>query len=136
MIAKIAVSAAAFAIDKPYSYYAGPEMTLEPGMRVVVPFGRGNRRCEGIVLSVEPGTGEGLKTVVQQLDTQSLIPERMLRLAAFLRERYFCTFYDGVRAMLPAGFWFQTKALYRLTEDKSWQDGPIRNQTASAVLRL
>lgn len=46
MIAKIAVSAALFAIDKPYSYEIPPELTLEPGMRVLVPFGRGNRSCE------------------------------------------------------------------------------------------
>ena len=136
MIAKIAVSAAAFAIDKPYSYCVGASMALKPGMRVIVPFGRGNRLCEGIVLSVEPGSGEKLKMVAQQMDTESLIPDRMLRLAAFLRERYFCTFYDAVRAMLPAGFWFQTKEVYRLTEDKSWQNGKLRNEDATAILKL
>ena len=41
MIAKIAVSAAVFAIDKPYSYGIPDEMTLAPGQRVTVPFGRG-----------------------------------------------------------------------------------------------
>ena len=49
MVAKIAVSAANFAIDKPYSYRVPQEMTLLPGMRVMVPFGRGNRHCEGVV---------------------------------------------------------------------------------------
>jgi len=136
MIAKIAVSAAAFAIDKPYSYCVGASMALQPGMRVIVPFGRGNRLCEGIVLSLEPGSGEKLKMVAQQMDAESLIPDRMLRLAAFLRERYFCTFYDAVRAMLPAGFWFQTREVYRLTEDKSWQETTVRNENAIAVLKL
>ena len=53
MVAKIAVSAATFAIDKPYSYLIPEGMTLLPGMRVQVPFGKGNKRTEGIVLSVE-----------------------------------------------------------------------------------
>ena len=53
MIAKIAVAAANFAIDKPYSYRIPEEMVLAPGQRVQVPFGRGNRRSEGIVLAVE-----------------------------------------------------------------------------------
>ena len=53
MIGKIAVSAANFAIDKPYSYWIPREMRLAPGQRVTVPFGRGNRRAEGVVLSVE-----------------------------------------------------------------------------------
>ena len=56
MVAKIAVSAANFAIDKPYSYYVPEDMELQPGQRVQLPFGRGNRRCEGVVLSVEPGS--------------------------------------------------------------------------------
>ena len=44
MIAKIAVAAANFSIDKPYSY-AVPEGTiLVPGQRVLLPFGRSNRR--------------------------------------------------------------------------------------------
>ena len=50
MIAKIAVSAATFAIDKPYSYLIPEGMTLQPGQRVQLPFGRANRRCEGLVL--------------------------------------------------------------------------------------
>ena len=34
MIAKIAVSAATYAIDKPYSYKIPEGMTLQPGQRV------------------------------------------------------------------------------------------------------
>ena len=50
MIAKIAVSAAVFAIDKPYSYAVPPGMELRPGQRVTVPFGRSNKLTEGMVL--------------------------------------------------------------------------------------
>ena len=92
MVAKIAVSAANFAIDKPYSYAIPAWMALQPGMRVIVPFGRGNRRCEGIVLELSEEEARGLKTVEERLDEYSVLSETMLRLAAFLRERYFCTF--------------------------------------------
>ena len=53
MIGKIAVSAANFAIDKPYSYCIPDGMRVKPGMRVQLPFGRANKRCEGVVLTVE-----------------------------------------------------------------------------------
>ena len=89
MIAKIAVSAANFAIDKPYSYRIPDEMSVAPGQRVQLPFGRGNRRCEGIVLAVEPGEQDGLKAVDFTLDETPILTDRQLRLAAFLRERYF-----------------------------------------------
>jgi primosomal protein N' (replication factor Y) len=92
MIAKIAVSAAVFAIDKPYSYFIPRGMEVAPGMRVMVPFGRSNRRSEGVVLSVESGSEEGLKPVERCLDEAPVLDGTMLRLAAFIRERYFCTF--------------------------------------------
>ncbi len=136
MIAKIAVSAATFAIDKPYSYAISREMELLPGMRVMVPFGRSNRRTEGVVLSVEEGDAENLKVVDRSLDEVPVLSETMLRLAAFLRERYFCTFYDAIRAMLPAGLWFQTKESYTLTEDRSWEEKPPRQKDALKLLQL
>ena len=136
MIGKIAVSAANFAIDKPYSYWIPRDMTLAPGQRVTVPFGRGNRRAEGVVLSVEEGSREGLKTVEAVLDESPLLSPLQLRLAAFLRERYFCTFYDACRAILPAGLWFDTKAVYSLTETREWKEKTIRKPGAAEILRL
>ena len=136
MIAKIAVSAATFAIDKPWSYKIPEGMVLAPGQRVILPFGRANRRCEGVVLSVEAGDESKLKAVERCLDEKPILTELQLRLAAFLRERYFCTFYDAVRSILPAGLWFQTKAVFSLTEDRSWQEKTIRKDGAKELLEL
>ena len=134
MVAKIAVSAATFAIDKPYSYWVPEGMELKPGMRVSVPFGRGNKRCEGVVLSTEPGSPQGLKAVERSLDQEPLLDMTMLRLAAFMRERYFCTLYDAIRAMLPGGLWFSASETYELTADRSWQEKTIRQPNAKAIL--
>ncbi len=136
MIAKIAVSAAPFAIDKPYSYRVPEGLSLSVGMRVTVPFGRGNRRCEGVVLGFENADGKDLKTVENCLDPEPLISQNMLRLAAFLRERCFCTFYDCLRVMLPAALWFHTKNTFSLTEDRSWEEKGCRRESALALLRL
>ena len=136
MIAKIAVSAATFAIDKPYSYWIPQGMEIQVGIRVMVPFGRGNKRTEGIVLSVEEGSADGLKSVDRVLDEAPPITQQMLKLAAFLRERYFCTFYDAIRVMLPAGIWFRSNDTYRLTEDLSWQEKEIRQLNAVKILQF
>ncbi len=136
MIAKIAVSAANFAIDKPYSYRVPEDMAVFPGQRVQVPFGRGNKRSEGVILSLESGGEENLKVIERCLDPQPMLSDLQLRLAAFLRERYFCTFYDAIRAMLPAGLWFQTRETFSLTEDRSWQEKTIRKEHAREVLEL
>ena len=136
MIAKIAVSAATFAIDKPYSYWIPEEMEAKIGIRVMVPFGKGNKRTEGIILALEDGTANGLKAVDRLLDETPLVSQDMLKLAAFLRERYFCTFYDAIRTMLPAGVWFHASDTYRLTEDLCWQDKEIRNPNARSILQF
>ena len=52
-IAKIAVAAANYSIDKPYDYLIPDSMAdvVAPGMRVTVPFSRGNRRSEDNALA-------------------------------------------------------------------------------------
>ena len=136
MIAKIAVSAAAFAIDKPYSYRIPLGMRLQPGHRVRLPFGRGNTTAEGIVLAVEEGSEENLKAVESCLDEEPILTQEQLYLAAFMRERYFCTFYEAIRAILPAGLWFDTREVFSLTEDRSWEETPGRNKQAMQILAL
>ena len=81
MIAKIAVSAAPFAIDKPYSYRIPKDLRLVPGVRVMVPFGKGNRRSEGVVLSVEEGNEDELKAVEQCLDEDEFLNVKKMPLA-------------------------------------------------------
>ncbi len=133
MIASIAVSAAVYAIDKPYSYKIPESMSLQPGMRVTVPFGRGNRRCEGLILSISDGEELGLKSIDGVLDDAPILSESYIRMAAFIRERYFCTFYDAVKAMLPAGLWFQTKGQFTLIETPVDMDS-LKNTSEAAWL--
>ena len=108
-VAKIALQAATYAIDKPYDYQVPPELldTLRPGMRVVVPFGAGNRRTEGIVLALEGGYPDDprRKSILTVLDEEPVLDGESLRLALWMRERWFCTVYDAARAMLPAGLY-------------------------------
>ena len=109
MTAKVAVAKAVYAIDKPYDYRVPQELEgrLCPGMRVLVPFGGGNRGSDGIVLALgENRTGGGLKDIIAPLDQEPVLNEKALKLALWMRERYFCTVYDAVKAMLPAGLYY------------------------------
>ena len=133
MIAKIALSAAIYAIDKPYDYLVPSDMSLQPGQRVIVPFGRGDWAVEGIVLTLAEGDGEKLKTVRELLDEQPLLDEKMLRLAAFVRERYFCTFYDAIKTILPTGVWYRSRQTYTLARE-DWKDRIQRQPVAQAVM--
>ena len=83
-VAKIAVSAATYWIDKPYEYRI-PEIlgdAVQPGMRISVPFSAGNRRSEGIVLAVsDVAEHEKLKNVTAVLDDAPLLTQQQLQLA-------------------------------------------------------
>ena len=133
MIGKIAVSSAIFAIDKPYDYRIPVEMRVFPGQRVMVPFGRGDRQVEGIVLQITQGDEDGLKSILSLLDEEPLLDEKLLRLAAFMRERYFCTFYDAIKTILPAGVWFRSKERYAIA-DPQWKEKIHRQPVALAIM--
>ena len=134
MIAKIAVSAAIYAIDKPYSYRVPDGMTPMVGARVIVPFGRANKRAEGVILALTDGDESKLKPIDRVLDAEPLLDDRALHMAAFLRERYFCTFYDAVRAILPAGVWFQEHERYTVAVE-NWHEAVKRQPVAQAVMQ-
>ena len=85
---------------------------------------------------MEPGSEDKLKPVESCLDDTPILTETQLRLAAFLRERYFCTFFDAIRVMLPAGLWFRTRLTVSLTEDRSWKNKTIRKEGAAELLEL
>ncbi len=118
-IAKIAVSAANYQIDKPYDYIVPENLAdvILPGMRIIVPFSKGNRKTEGIVLDLfESSDFEKLKCIISVLDESPVISEELIKLSLWMRERFFCTVYDAVKAMLPAGLWYNLSALCRIAE--------------------
>jgi len=120
LIARVAVHAATYWIDRPYDYRIPHALRdrAVPGVRVTVPFSRGNRRTEGLILSVceEPGCEEQvLKTIDCVLDEEPVLSTEFIQLAVWMRERFFCTVYEAVRAMLPAGLWYSMTPEYRIT---------------------
>jgi Primosomal protein N'' (replication factor Y) - superfamily II helicase len=116
-IAKIAVSAATYWMDRPYDYRIPQNLseTVLPGMRVLVPFGRGNRRSEGIVLALaDKSEYNDPKPIEKILDEKALLSDAQLKLALWMRERFFCTVYDAVKAMLPAGLWYKEDGVRKI----------------------
>ena len=118
-IAKIAVSAATYSLDKPYDYLIPDSMlgAVQPGMRVTVPFSRGNRRSEGVVLALsDKSEYEKLKPIESLLDESPVLTQAQLKLALWMHDRLFCTVYDAVKTILPAGFWFKPDGERRVND--------------------
>ena len=110
VVAKLAVSAATYAIDKPYDYLVPEELSKKalPGMRALVPFGSGNRKSEGVILSIVDETKYSiLKTIDSLLDEAPLLDDDSIRLALWMSDRFFCTVFDAFHVMMPSGMWFK-----------------------------
>ncbi len=141
-IAKIALAAATFAIDRPYSYRV-PEALAEkllPGMRVLVPFGAGNRPSEGLVLSLGEGEPEGrLKEIGTLLDPKPVLTQEGIRLALWMRERFFCTVYSAALTMLPTGLWYVLREGYAIApgiDRETWESRTARSPKAKQIMGL
>ena len=119
MIAKLALASVPYAIDKPYDYRIPEELeeAVQPGMRVLAPFSKGNRLNEGIVLSVtDQSEYPDCKPLIRTCDEEPLFTAQQLQLAYFMRERYFCTVYEALRVMVPAGYWLDAAGRRRTRE--------------------
>ncbi len=117
---------AAYHFDKLYSYAIPTQFAavLQPGMRVLVPFGGGNRKRQGIVLDrVKVKSLEKLKPVISLLDNEPILSPELLRLVSFLKETTFCSYFDAVKAILPGGIGYRVRYGYQLSPlwDRDWE---------------
>ncbi len=117
MVASVAIQEAGYAMDKLYAYAVPPRLEADAavGKRVSVPFAKGNRRREGMVFSLEEESSyPSLKPLDSWLDSEPILSPEDLRLARWMKARFFCTYYDAVKAMLPAGVWLVGEAVCTL----------------------
>lgn len=95
-------------LDRVFHYLVPEGMDLQPGHRVLVPFGAGNRKTEGYCLGfekIEPNTA--LKYITKLLDEQPLLSPSRIALAQFIKRRYICSMSEALHLLLPPAMHFQ-----------------------------
>lgn len=137
---KVAVSAAPYSIDKPYSYLVPESLAAAavPGVRVMVPFGRGNKESEGLILArVQEPKLPGSKAIRQILDSEPVLDKAGIDLALWMRGRYFCTVFEAVKTILPAGLWYGLREIWSLAmEPETARSAAVGIPGAWQVLNL
>ncbi len=138
--AQVAVEAASYGFDTLFSYLipAGMLPYVQCGCRVVVPFGRSNKRVQGLVFSLSPlkEREQGLKSVLSVLDEEPVINEEMFSIISYLKEHTFCTWYDAVRTVLPLGMSVDIKQSYTVCTDLKTLDFKRFSPMEQTLLRL
>ena len=127
LIAEVAVQNTAYHFDRLFGYLV-PEpfaADLQVGCRVMVPFGRGTVLRQAVVIRLLPAEDaireSGLpldryKSISAVLDKTPLIDRHMIALAEYMRDRTFCTLFDALRTMFPAGVNLTTMASFAVTD--------------------
>ncbi len=115
-VAKIAVENTAYSFDMLFDYSVPDYLCeeVEPGKRVLVRFGNSSKSRVGIVFSVQSGvsTTKNLKEISSVIDDEPLLTYEMLKTANFVRDRYFCTYFEACKLFLPLGLSMSVNTLY------------------------
>ncbi len=115
-LAGVAADKTVYSFDKIFDYIVPPTVDAENlcGRRVLVPFGRGNKKKQAMVMYTKQATvdAQKYKQLLSVLDEKPVLTDEMLGLARFMKNRCYCTLYDCIRAMLPVGINYKINALY------------------------
>ncbi|MBR3909528.1 MAG: primosomal protein N' [Clostridia bacterium] len=116
-VAKIALQGATAAFDKLYSYHIPSNYNLQVGCRVVLPFGKGNVKKQGMIFALENAEIDGLKPILSAIDTNPVLNSESIKLCEYLHETTLCTYYDAVNIMLPSGITHRLVNYYSANRD-------------------
>ena len=104
MFASVIVDVAHTSVDRIFEYKVPQGITVEPGTRVLVPFG-GNKTIEGIVIEVSETAEyqlDKIKELLKSMEDFSALTAEQIALAKFVQKRYNTTLASALRLMIPA----------------------------------
>lgn len=114
-IAEVVIDGAIGSFDKRYSYAVPQNLTslAKAGCRVTVPFGMGNTKKQGMIFSVHKGEiTPKTKEITSVTDDSPILNDEMLKMCEWLKNNVFCTYFDAIHIMLPAGLNYRLSEYY------------------------
>jgi primosomal protein N' (replication factor Y) len=105
LIAKVAVETAIYHFDQEFLYEVPINLKekIRPGSRVLLPFGNGNKKSLALVLEVFYSSDrQELKQILDLVDEIPVLGKEFLELLRFMKEKYYCTFFDALKVIFPS----------------------------------
>lgn len=102
-------------LDRIFTYLVPPDLhsAIEPGKRVLVPFG--NKHLTGVIVNLPPSTTiRGLKPITDVLDTKPTFLPEMLALTKWIAEYYLAPWGEVLKSATPQGLSQESKKIVRL----------------------
>ncbi|EPH98489.1 primosomal protein [Enterococcus faecalis 13-SD-W-01] len=106
LVAEIIVDVPTMQTDQPFTYLVPKHLAgvIQPGMRVEVPFGKGNRHVQGFVMDVftSESVNHELKEVIHVLDLAPVLNKELMTLADYMKKITFAFKITCLQTMLPS----------------------------------
>lgn len=132
--AEIIVDNRASKVDRPFTYgLNGFSDLAKVGMRVIVPFGKGNKLIKGFIIKILDDFTEdyAVKNIIDIIDTEPLASENMIQLGLWLRERYLAPYLDSLQQVLPPGDYKNINTFVELKEE--YEDSDINGDEQKII---
>ena len=122
MIAEVVINSFSRATDNIYHYAVPASLkdVVKVGMRVTVPFGRGNKTVEAFVLGLtDKSEFSSLKEILCADDTYCYFTHNDVELIRFMVHRYFCSYISAIKLVVPSGLGTIFKKMISLNSELS-----------------
>jgi primosomal protein N' (replication factor Y) len=119
LIAEVIIDRNIPGLDKAFDYIIPKELwnILKIGHKVVVPFGKGIIEGYVIKIKIESDIPDSkLKQLKRISHKEPLLSDLQLELIKWMRDHYFCKYFDAVRCIVPSAFGKKKAAVYKLLE--------------------
>lgn len=140
-LAAVAVSSTSFGYDKRYQYTIPIEMDDQicVGIRVLVPFGKGNRKRIAVVIRIDEVTNEDLskfKPISSIIDKEPLLNNEMIDLMMWIRNTTLCTYFDAFRTLIPIGMGVVYSTKYILADTSALNEDALSTEASKLLIKL
>ena len=135
MICEVVINNLSRFTDSLFHYIVPEELEkkIKVGMRIKVPFGKGNKTYEGYVMGLlEESDTENLKEISDITEEFSYFDENMASLIKYLHHRYFSLYPDIIKAVLPRGVSAKFEISARLLEK---DEDILKSHTKNSLIR-
>jgi primosomal protein N' (replication factor Y) len=130
MIASVIVDVPAKQTDRAFDYKIPDSLigVIQPGMRVVVPFGP--RNIQGFVIAIKKESDlTQLKEITEPMELSPVLNTELLKLGEWLTERTLCYKISAFQVMLPAALKAKYEKKIRLIDTGKLQSLPLQLQS-------
>lgn len=121
-IASVIVDVQTIQTNRTYDYVIPAKWLshIQPGMRVIVPFGP--RKVQGFVIQIKQDSEvKKLKEIVKPLDLVPVLKDELLSLGEWLTEKTLCFHMSAFQAMLPTAMKAKYDKKLRIVQDRKDQ---------------